>query len=183
MYTLKSLAITKKNKAVSSEDWTVNSLYYFVNSGDNKTFKAVVNLRMLPATPNITVLRRTNAIALYQAFLKTRIHAGEAPKGLDQAFAASVEISPSMWSQIKSARPISDKLARQIEHHACQSVGWLDTEHVPDGDDRTSPAETHFLKTARIAWTQANAREKRALIKLLEASARASQKSPEINSP
>jgi hypothetical protein len=38
-----------------------------------------------------------------------------AAQGLEQAFAASLQISPSLWSQIKSARPIGDKLARQIE--------------------------------------------------------------------
>ena len=81
--------------------------------------------------PNTTLLRRANAVALYQAFLQERIVAGEAPKGLDQAFAAAVQISPSMWSQIKSARPISDKLARQIEHHLKQPTGWLDAQHGP----------------------------------------------------
>jgi hypothetical protein len=33
-----------------------------------------------------------------------------------------------MWSKIKSARPIGDKLARQIEAHCGQPVGWLDEE-------------------------------------------------------
>lgn len=111
--------------------------------------------------PNITVTRRANAIALYQAFLHERIVAGEAPKGLDQAFAALVEISPSMWSQIKSARAISDKLARQMEHHTKQPAGWMDETHgeepVPDA------AEERFVALAREAWRGANAKRKRDL--------------------
>jgi len=115
--------------------------------------------------PNTTLLRRANAITLYQAFLQERIVAGEAPKGLDQAFAAAVQISPSMWSQIKSARPISDKLARQIEHHLNQPTGWLDAQHgqaqAPDA------AEERFITLARTAWRAANAKRKRELVLLL----------------
>lgn len=50
--------------------------------------------------------------------LKRAIAHSAAPKGLEQAFAARLQISPSMWSQIKSSRPIGDKLARQIEQHS-----------------------------------------------------------------
>ena len=31
-----------------------------------------------------------------------------------------------MWSQIKSARPIGDKLARQLESACGRPAGWLD---------------------------------------------------------
>jgi hypothetical protein len=67
---------------------------------------------------NITVARRQNALALFQAFAAKALDEGSPPKGLEQAFAATLQISPSLWSQIKSARPIGDKLARQIEHLA-----------------------------------------------------------------
>lgn len=116
--------------------------------------------------PNITVIRRANAVALYQDFLRERIAAGEAPKGLDQAFAAAIEVSPSMWSQIKTARPISDKLARQVEHHTGKPSGWLDQERaatpVPDA------AEENFVELARALWRGANARRKRELLRLLK---------------
>jgi hypothetical protein len=109
---------------------------------------------------NIT--RRHNAIALYQEFLQERISAGEAPKGLDQSFAAMVQISPSMWSQLKSSRPIGDKLAR---HRCRKSVGWLDELHeagvAPDA------AEERFIDVARRAWRSANAKRKRELLRLL----------------
>ena len=116
--------------------------------------------------PNTTITRRLNTVALYQEFLGKRIAAGEAPKGLDQSFAAGLEISPSMWSQIKSARPIGDKLARQIEQHTGKPAGWLDEAHeeVP----LAGAAEERMLRAAGSYWRSANAIEKRALMKLLQ---------------
>lgn len=115
--------------------------------------------------PNITIIRRLNAVAVYQDFLQARIAAGEAPKGLDQSFAASLEISPSMWSQIKSSRPIGDKLARQIERHTGKPQGWLDEVH--EGVQVADAAEEKMIEAAKAYWYSANAGEKRALLKLL----------------
>lgn len=120
-------------------------------------------------TDNITKLRRANALALYRAWAQERMAAGDGAKGLEQAFAALIQVSASMWSQIKKDRPISDKLARQIEHHAARPAGWLDQPHedssVPDG------AEQHFLEVARAAWRGANAKGKRDLLRQLRAMA------------
>lgn len=110
--------------------------------------------------------RWLNTVALYQEFLQKRIAAGEAPKGLDQSFAAGLEISPSMWSQIKSARPIGDKLARQIERHTAKPGGWLDDEH--EELQLADAAAERMLKSAGSYWRSANAVEKRALMKLLQ---------------
>ena len=75
---------------------------------------------------NITLSRRHNANALFQTYAESALTAGVAPKGLEQSFAAFLEISPSMWSQIKSSRPIGDKLARQIERHCGKrAAGWI----------------------------------------------------------
>jgi len=79
---------------------------------------------------NITLTRRRNALALFQAYAERMLAAGASPKGLEQAFAAVLQVSPSMWSQIKSSRPIGDKLARQIEKHCARTAGWLDEEHA-----------------------------------------------------
>lgn len=118
--------------------------------------------------PNLTIARRRNAVALYQEFLRQRIAAGDAPKGLDQAFAAALQVSPSMWSQIKSARPIGDKLARQIEAACGMPAGWLDEAHE---DQAAAPdaAEEHFVELARQAWRAANAKGKRELARMLRA--------------
>jgi hypothetical protein len=114
--------------------------------------------------PNTTVIRRHNALALFQQYAAARIAAGEPAKGLEQAFAAQLEISPSMWSQIKSSRPISGKLARQIESHARQASGWLDAPH---GAAPPDPAQQRFLELARAAWSASNAQAKRELTRLL----------------
>ena len=112
--------------------------------------------------PNPTVLRRQNVLALFQDYAAARIAAGEPAKGLEQAFAAQLEISPSMWSQVKSSRPISDKLARQVESHTGKPAGWLDEPHGPL---RPDPAEERFIELARTAWRSSNAKAKRELLR------------------
>lgn len=111
--------------------------------------------------PPTTVARRCNALALHRRFLEEAVAAGLPAKGLDQAFARKIEISPSMWSQIKSARPIGDKLARQIERHCNVETGWLDKEdracELPDA------AQERFIAAAREAWRTANAKGKKEL--------------------
>lgn len=114
--------------------------------------------------PNITVIRRHNALALFQEYAAQKIAAGEPAKGMEQAFAAELEISPSMWSQIKSSRPISDKLARQIESHTKRPIGWLDERH---GSEQPDAAEERFVELARAAWRAANAQAKRELLRAM----------------
>jgi hypothetical protein len=115
---------------------------------------------------NTTIHRRRNVLALFQAYAETAVGNGAAPKGLEQAFAASLEISPSMWSQIKSSRPIGDKLARQIEQHCGKPVGWLDEEREPAG---LSQAEQQFLALALKAWRATNSDGRKTLRATLKA--------------
>jgi len=109
---------------------------------------------------NITVNRRRNVLALFQAHAEEAIGNGVSPKGLEQAFAARLEISPSMWSQIKSSRPIGDKLARQIEQHVHKPAGWLDEEREAGG---LSSAEQQFLALALKAWRATSSEGRKAL--------------------
>jgi len=109
---------------------------------------------------NLTVNRRRSVLALFQAYAEDAIAKGAPPKGLEQTFAAHLEISPSMWSQIKSSRPIGDKLARQIEQHTGKPMGWLDEERQPEG---LSSAEQQFLALALKAWRAANSDGRKAL--------------------
>ena len=109
---------------------------------------------------NTTITRRQNALALFQAYAEKALASGTAPKGLEQAFAATLEISPSMWSQIKASRPIGDKLARQIEQHCGKAAGWLDQERAAAG---TSPGEQQFLALALKAWRATNSDGRKAL--------------------
>jgi hypothetical protein len=102
---------------------------------------------------NITLTRRQNALALFQDYAEKALAAGVSPKGLEQSFAAKLQISPSMWSQIKSSRPIGDKLARQIESVCGNSTGWLDEARK---DATPSAAEAAFLELALIAWRSTN---------------------------
>ena len=107
-----------------------------------------------------TVSRRRNVLSLFQSYAESAVAGGAAPKGLEQAFAARLEISPSMWSQIKSSRPIGDKLARQIEQHCGKAAGWLDEERETSG---LTPGEQQFLALALQAWRATNAEGRKAL--------------------
>jgi hypothetical protein len=110
--------------------------------------------------------RRINALALFQAHAERAVAGGASPKGLEQAFAAALEISPSMWSQIKSSRPISDKLARQIERHCGKPRGWLDAAR---DSETPTPAERAFLDLALAAHRATNAAGRRTLRAQLKA--------------
>ena len=99
-------------------------------------------------------IRRLNAIALFQAFAEERITAGDPPKGLEAAWAAKIGVSGATWSMAKSgARPLGDKLARQIEHHCRKDAGWLDQEREPAG---LSPGEQQFLALALKTYRSTN---------------------------
>jgi len=109
---------------------------------------------------NTTITRRQNALALFQAYAEKALASGAPPKGLEQMFAATLEISPSMWSQVKSSRPIGDKLARQIEQHHGKPAGWLDEARESDS---VAPAEKAFLDLALKAWRATNSTGRKAL--------------------
>lgn len=102
---------------------------------------------------NITLVRRRNALALFQAHAAGVLAKGGSPKGMEQAFAGKLQISPSMWSQIKSARPIGDNLARQMETLCARPAGWLDEERASQD---LSPSEKAFLELALTAWRSTN---------------------------
>lgn len=116
--------------------------------------------------PNITLTRRQNVLALFQDHVEQAVAAGAPPKGLEQAFAATLQISPSMWSQIKSSRPIGDKLARQIEVLCGKPVNWLDE---PRKSSAPTPAEHAFLELALSAWRSTNVAGRKALTAQMKA--------------
>ena len=107
-----------------------------------------------------TITRRQNALALFQAYAEKALASGAPPKGLEQSFAATLQIAPSMWSQIKSSRPIGDKLARQIESLCAKPVGWLDEARKEVTPTR---AEAAFLELALSAWRSTNSAGRKGL--------------------
>jgi hypothetical protein len=109
---------------------------------------------------NITLTRRQNTLALFQAYAEQQVTAGAPPKGMEQAFAATLQISPSMWSQIKASRPIGDKLGRQIESLSSKPVGWLDEPHASAAP---TPAEVVFIGLALAAFRASNSSGRKAL--------------------
>jgi hypothetical protein len=77
-----------------------------------------------------------------------------------------LQISPSLWSQVKAGRPIGDKLARQIEQLAGRPRGWLDEARDPG---LPSPAEKAFMALALAAWRASSRAERKALSERLVA--------------
>lgn len=118
---------------------------------------------------NITVARRQNALALFQDYAEQALAQGASPKGLEQAFAATLQISPSMWSQVKSSRPIGDKLARQIEHLVGRPAGWLDETREVAAPSATEKA---LMDLALAAWRATNSVGRKALRAHLQAIAK-----------
>lgn len=144
--------------------WNVNSLYSAVNTFMQHEMTASSQDRHIP--PNITVVRRMRLLELLNIFIRTQVSLGHAAHGQEQAFAGLLQVSPSLLSQIKKSRPISDKLARQIEKACDVPPGWLDDA---DAQPITStPAEEAFVAQARAAWREANARQKRALVQIMK---------------
>lgn len=129
---------------------------------------------------NITQVRRQNVLALFQAYAEKALANNAALKGLEQAFAAELQISPSMWSQIKSTRPIGDKLARQIEQLQGKPAGWLDEERV---DAAPTDAEKAVMALALAAWRATNSAGRRALRSQLLAIAHGAEISSDTKPP
>ena len=112
------------------------------------------------AKQNNTVTRRQNLVMLLQTFAEQSIAKGAPSNGIEQSFAAHIQVHPSMLSQIKSSRPISDKLATQIEIACKQPKGWLSEEQL---NQKPTPAELAFLALALKLWRSKNAKGKREL--------------------
>lgn len=115
---------------------------------------------------DFTVARRRNVLWLLGQYIKSRIDEGAQSKGLEQEWAGVLQIAPSLLSQIKSGRPIGNKLARQIESACNKPAGWLDEEH--EEDVPPNAAETAFLDAAKRAWRGASSKEKRALMRAMK---------------
>jgi hypothetical protein len=110
--------------------------------------------------PEISVIRRANLLALLQEYAESYVANGTTTTGIDQSFAAHIQVHPSMLSQMKTGRPISDKLAKQIESACKRTVGWLSEQHP---DQKPSPGEDAFMALARDVWRAQNAKGKRVL--------------------
>ncbi|UUZ66577.1 hypothetical protein LP417_34175 (plasmid) [Polaromonas sp. P1-6] len=116
-----------------------------------------------PIISNSSKTRRENLYRLLREFTEQQLAQGVPAKGIEQAFAARVEMSPSTLSQLKSSRNISDKVAAQMEKHAGKALGWMDT---PQGDQSVTPAEAAFIELARAAWRMTDAKGRRTLLRL-----------------
>lgn len=91
---------------------------------------------------------------------------GDQPKGLEAAFAEKLGVGGATWSMAKSgARPIGDKLARQIEQNAGLEPGWLDVEREPTG---MTPGEQQFLAMALKAYRATNSAGRKELKLLMK---------------
>ena len=115
------------------------------------------------SAPQTSRLRRENLLRLLREFTQSQLALGVAAKGMEQAFATHLEVSPSTLSQLKSSRNMGDKVASQIERHAGKEPGWMDAEHV---GVMSTPGESAFIELARLAWRATDAKGRRSLVRL-----------------
>ena len=115
------------------------------------------------SAPQTSRLRRENLLRLLREFSEAQLALGVAAKGIEQAFATYLEVSPSTLSQLKSSRNMGDKVASQIERHAGKEPGWMDAEHV---GVMSTPGESAFIELARLAWRATDAKGRRSLVRL-----------------
>jgi hypothetical protein len=108
-------------------------------------------------------LRRENLLRLLRDFSELQLSQGVPAKGIELAFAAHLEVSPSTLSQLKSSRNMGDKMAAQIERHAGKASGWIDAEHT---GVMSTPGEANFIELARLAWRATDAKGRRSLLRL-----------------
>lgn len=108
-------------------------------------------------------LRRENLLRLLREFTEAQLSLGVPAKGIELAFAARLEVSPSTLSQLKSSRNMGDKMAAQIEQHAGKASGWMDAEHL---GVMSTPGESAFIELARLAWRATDAKGRSALMRL-----------------
>lgn len=114
---------------------------------------------------DLHTIRKNNLLACYQAFAEEHVLLGHAPKGLDQSFAAVLQISPTALSSHKSGkRPIGDKLAAQFENALQKPYGWFSEEREAAG---LSQAEQAFIAQALNTFRATNAEGRRRLRQLL----------------
>jgi hypothetical protein len=108
-------------------------------------------------------LRRENLLRLLREFTERQLALGVPAKGIELAFAAHLEVSPSTLSQLKRSRNMGDKMAAQIEQHAGKEPGWIDAENV---GVMNTPGESAFIELARQAWRATDSKGRRGLMRL-----------------
>ncbi|WP_157103384.1 hypothetical protein [Variovorax sp. WDL1] len=117
---------------------------------------------------SLPAIRRNNTLVLFGEFVAEQALQGVKPLGMAELFAKKLQISASMWTQIRSEktqRNISDKLARQIETACGKPAKWLDEDQTTEPE--VDHGEERFIELARLAYRSQNARGKRALRTLI----------------
>jgi plasmid maintenance system antidote protein VapI len=121
------------------------------------------------AASNLHAIRRANLLALLQTFCEKQLATGVPAKGLELAFAEQLQVSKSLFSQLKSSRNISDAMAMQIEKRCGAARGWLSIERQPAAHARALAGEERFLELARVAYRAQNGAGRKELLSYLQA--------------
>ncbi len=110
--------------------------------------------------PTPHIVRRTNLLSLYSAFLIESAQAAPAlsTNATDKAFAEKLAIANTSFSSYKTgARVIGDRVARQIEPRLRLPTGWMDKEHTQKAEHTSEEVQlARFLKLATRAFKRAD---------------------------
>jgi hypothetical protein len=126
------------------------------------------------SSPNITLVRRNNLLALLRNFMEVRMAAGARAAGLELEFSEQLQVHHTLLSQLKSSRPISEKMARQIEARCSLGRGWLDS---PRETIQPTASEERFIELCRLTWRSLGAKQRRALVVAVKGVVREGQSS------
>lgn len=110
--------------------------------------------------PSLHIVRRTNLLSLYSAFLIESAQAAPAlsTNATDKAFAEKLAIANTSFSSYKTgARVVGDRVARQIEPRLGLPTGWMDKEHTLQVEHTSEEVLlARFLKLATRAFKRAD---------------------------
>lgn len=100
----------------------------------------------------IAEVRRQNLLGLLEQHTHQMRDAGVV-RGHVQAFAARLQIDPSLLAHFKAGRTITDQTARNIESRLGLTDFWLDTPHSEARPVRPESAgEERFVRLALLAY-------------------------------
>lgn len=122
---------------------------------------------------NIQVVRRENFLRLFADFSSQILltHGKPPEEGLNNAFAAKVQIAKSAISSMKTgSRSIGDLVAAQVESLMGQPKGWLSQKHGDSAQDLSAVESVElsdFLELAKKTFLNADSKKRKLIRNLL----------------
>ncbi len=114
---------------------------------------------------SLSDIRRRNFMLLLAEWVAMQAVRGVSLRsGLENTFAAQLQVHPNTLSQWKKHRPIGKRSARHIEQRCGKPVGWLDQDHAST-DAETDEAQV--VEMVRELWRRGDPAARERLVAAL----------------